>query len=121
VFLNLLTNAVQAMPGGGEIFATVRREANVVRVSIRDTGTGIPPAQLPRIFDPFFTTKAPGQGTGLGLSVSYGIVTRLGGTIECHSEEGVGTEFVVRLPAIGAPRQIDEPLESSSPVLVAAV
>lgn len=104
VFLNLLTNAVQAMPegGGGEIFATTCREGEFVRISIRDTGAGIPEEILPRIFDPFFTTKAPGQGTGLGLSVSYGIVTRLGGTIECRSEEGVGTEFIIQLPAIGS-------------------
>ncbi|MBL8852029.1 MAG: hypothetical protein JNG89_20315, partial [Planctomycetaceae bacterium] len=100
VFINLLTNAVQAMPHGGRIVAAARREESVVRVSIRDTGTGIPADVLPRIFDPFFTTKPVGQGTGLGLSVSYGIVTRLEGTIECFSEEGVGTEFVVRLPAI---------------------
>jgi signal transduction histidine kinase len=121
VFLNLLTNAVQAMPGGGEIFASVRREAGVVRVSIRDTGTGIPPALLPRIFDPFFTTKAPGQGTGLGLSVSYGIVTRLGGTIECHSQEGIGTEFIVRLPLIGEPGKRGDVGTSAAPKLAAAV
>jgi len=121
VFLNLLTNAVQAMPGGGEIIATARREESVVRISIRDTGTGIPAALLPRIFDPFFTTKAPGQGTGLGLSVSYGIVTRLGGTIECHSTEGVGTEFIVRLPAIGDPHRKAGTGGSKPDVLVAAI
>jgi len=109
------------MPGGGEIFATARREASVVRVSIRDTGTGIPGNLLPRIFDPFFTTKAPGQGTGLGLSVSYGIVTRLGGTIECHSQEGVGTEFIVRLPAIGERRLIESAGKAPVPRLVGAV
>jgi len=105
VFLNLLTNAVQAMPKGGRIFANARREGGVIRISIRDTGAGIPAAVLPRIFDPFFTTKAPGHGTGLGLSVSYGIVTRLGGTIECHSEEHAGTEFILRLPAIALGRE----------------
>jgi two-component system NtrC family sensor kinase len=121
VFLNLLTNAVQAMPGGGEIFVSARRDAGMVRVSIRDTGTGIPPALLPRIFDPFFTTKAPGQGTGLGLSVSYGIVTRLGGTIDCHSQEGVGTEFIVRLPEIGEPRRRDDARPGAPHALAAAV
>jgi len=114
VFINLLTNAVQAMPRGGKIVAAARREESVVRVSIRDTGTGIPADVLPRIFDPFFTTKPVGQGTGLGLSVSYGIVTRLEGTIECFSEEGVGTEFVVRLPAIRGK-------ESAAPVVDANV
>lgn len=100
VFLNLMTNAVQAMPRSGEIFASVQHDAGMIRASIRDTGPGIPDKILPRIFDPFFTTKAPGEGTGLGLSVSYGIITRLGGTIECHSLEGVGTEFIIRLPAM---------------------
>jgi signal transduction histidine kinase len=99
VFLNLLTNAGQAMPDGGDIYITTRREADWIVVSIRDTGGGIPVDVQPRIFDPFFTTKPPGQGTGLGLSISYGIVTRLGGTIACHSLVGIGTEFIIRLPA----------------------
>ena len=63
---------------------------------MRDTGTGIPPEIRGKIFDPFFTTKEPGVGTGLGLSLSYGIISRLGGTIECHSTVGQGTEFVVK-------------------------
>jgi signal transduction histidine kinase len=99
VFLNLLTNAVQAMPQGGDIYIVTRREGDQIAISIRDTGSGIPDEVLPRIFDPFFTTKPPGQGTGLGLSISYGIITRLGGTIDCHSVVGVGTEFIVRLPS----------------------
>lgn len=117
VFLNLLTNAVQAMPGLGEIFASACRDGQAIRVSIRDTGTGIPAAVLPRIFDPFFTTKAVGQGTGLGLSVSYGIVTRMGGTIECHSVEGVGAEFILRLPALTDERSAP-PAEASVPRLL---
>ncbi|MFO1091806.1 MAG: ATP-binding protein [Planctomycetaceae bacterium] len=118
VFLNLLTNAVQALPGTGEIFATVCRNGQIVRASIRDTGTGIPAAVLPRIFDPFFTTKAPGQGTGLGLSVSYGIVTRMGGTIECHSVEGEGTEFIIRLPALNEERETAPTAAESGPRLL---
>jgi signal transduction histidine kinase len=99
VFLNLLTNAVQAMPRGGDIHITTRREGDQIAISIRDTGAGIPDEVRPRIFDPFFTTKPPGQGTGLGLSISYGIISRLGGTIDCHSLVGVGTEFIIRLPS----------------------
>ena len=98
VFINLLTNAAQAMPAGGDIDISTRTEGGFAVVVIRDTGTGIPEAIRSRIFDPFFTTKAPGKGTGLGLSTSYGIVTRLGGRIECHSLEGIGTEFVVFIP-----------------------
>ena len=63
---------------------------------MRDTGTGIPPEIRGKIFDPFFTTKEPGVGTGLGLSLSYGIISRLGGTIECNSTVGQGTEFIVK-------------------------
>jgi two-component system NtrC family sensor kinase len=69
-----------------------------VSVSIRDTGTGISEEVKSRIFDPFFTTKDPGVGTGLGLSLSYGIISQLGGTIECRSQPGQGAEFIVRFP-----------------------
>jgi two-component system NtrC family sensor kinase len=65
---------------------------------VRDTGTGIPQAIRNQIFDPFFTTKPVGQGTGLGLAISYGIVQDHGGSIEVQSEEGVGTEFIVKIP-----------------------
>ncbi|MGA2001018.1 MAG: ATP-binding protein [Terriglobales bacterium] len=99
VFVNLLTNAVDAMPSGGTL--TVRalhcREDGAVRVEVQDTGSGIEPENLPRIFDPFFTTKAPGRGTGLGLSISHGIVKDHGGEIWARSEPGVGTTVVVSL------------------------
>ena len=70
-----------------------------VLVAIRDTGSGIAPANLPHIFDPFFTTKDVGEGTGLGLAVAYGIVTDHGGRIEVESKLGAGSTFTVRLPA----------------------
>jgi len=98
VFTNIIMNAHQAMPDGGELRITTRQLANEVQVLFADSGNGIPPEHLKRIFDPFFTTKEVGQGTGLGLSVSYGIVQSHGGTIEVESKVGLGSVFVVRLP-----------------------
>lgn len=97
VVLNLVTNAVEAMPDGGDIRITTARTGNRVELVVADTGRGIPAEQLPHIFDPFFTTKA--SGTGLGLSVSYGIVEDHKGTIEVQSEPGKGTTFVLTFPA----------------------
>jgi two-component system NtrC family sensor kinase len=96
VFMNLLTNAQQAIPGQGEITVSTSQDEHWITVSVRDTGTGIPEDIRGKIFDPFFTTKEPGVGTGLGLSLSYGIISRLGGTIECRSTVGQGTEFIVK-------------------------
>ncbi len=99
VFLNLLLNAVQAMPEGGTLTVrAVRDEEGGVRVDVADTGIGIPPEDLDKVFDPFFTTKEPGHGTGLGLAVSFGIVERHGGRITVASEVGEGTTFSVFLP-----------------------
>jgi signal transduction histidine kinase len=102
VFLNLLMNAVQSCADqGGAITLRSRQEGEVVAIEIEDNGAGIKPEHLPRIFDPFFTTKPVGQGTGLGLSVSYGIVRDHGGSISVTSEPGVGSTFCVRLPVQG--------------------
>lgn len=101
VLLNLLINAAEAMPDGGTI--TLRALAAApdrVQIQCEDTGVGIPAANLGKVFDPFFTSKAPGRGTGLGLSVSYGIVRRHGGTITVTSQVGVGTCFTIALPAL---------------------
>ena len=100
VFLNLVTNAAQAMgPAPGEIRITTRREgAAHVAVEVADNGKGIPPEVLPKIFDPFFTTKEVGKGTGLGLSIVYKIVEQHGGRISVDSTVGVGTRFTVVLP-----------------------
>ncbi|MEM5789088.1 MAG: cache domain-containing protein, partial [Syntrophobacteraceae bacterium] len=107
VFLNLINNAVYAMNGKGVLSIVTRRGTRVrdtVEVLIGDTGCGIVRKNQARIFDPFFTTKKVGEGTGLGLSVSYGIITRYGGTIECESvceDEAPGqsgTTFTIMLP-----------------------
>ncbi|MBA5867680.1 MAG: PAS domain S-box protein [Nitrospira sp. CR1.3] len=98
VLMNLILNAVQAMKDGGVLTIRTSVAEGVCLVEVRDTGTGIPPAVLPRIFDPFFTTKGEGEGTGLGLSVSLGIVERHGGKILVESEVGKGTTFTLCLP-----------------------
>ena len=98
VALNMLVNAQQAIEHKGAITVRTRRAGDRVELAIIDTGCGIPEKDLPRIFDPFFTTKGVGQGTGLGLSVSHGIVEAHGGTIEVTSALGEGTTFRVYLP-----------------------
>jgi len=100
VFLNLLTNAVDAIGKDGKIYLTSRRIDSEIAVSVRDNGPGIPKEYQSRVFEPFFTTKQSGKGTGLGLSVTYTIVRNMGGTIALDSEEGKGTTFTVRLPIV---------------------
>ncbi|WP_317204190.1 response regulator [Janthinobacterium sp.] len=99
VFMNLLVNAAHAIKEFGTItISTGCTDADWVWVEIRDTGQGVPAENLNRIFEPFFTTKPVGSGTGLGLSLSYGIVHKHGGRIEVRSEAGVGSSFTVHLP-----------------------
>jgi signal transduction histidine kinase len=100
VFMNLLTNAAQALSGRDDATITIETtgDVSVVEVKIKDNGQGIPPEVLPRIWDPFFTTKDVGEGTGLGLSIVHELVERHGGTIECATTVGAGTEFTVKLP-----------------------
>jgi signal transduction histidine kinase len=100
VFLNLFLNAKDAMPDGGRLRVATWAENGSVRIEISDTGGGIPPEQLNRIFDPFFTTKGPGRGTGLGLSVSYGIIHEHAGKIQAESWPGLGTRFRLEFPAL---------------------
>jgi len=103
VFLNLILNAIAAMPEGGTLRVRSHVPADAVGplcVEIQDTGMGIPEDQIDRIFDPFYTTKAVGQGTGLGLSVSFNIVKEHHGTIEVESIPGAGTTFRVHLPIL---------------------
>lgn len=98
VFLNLLANAAQAIPGEGAITIETRRENGTAVVAISDTGPGIAPEILGRIFDPFYTTKPVGEGTGLGLSISYEIVKKHGGHIRAESPRGGGATFTVSVP-----------------------
>jgi signal transduction histidine kinase len=98
VFLNILLNAVDAMEGHpGEVKVRVSRDSRHVRVEIRDSGCGITKENMSKVFEPFFTTKQVGQGTGLGLWVSYGIVRSFRGDITVESEPGRGTVFTVIL------------------------
>ncbi len=97
VFTNLINNAVDAMPRGGDIIVTSLMDPPFAVIAIQDSGGGIPLSIKDRIFDPFFTTKGP-QSTGLGLSVSYGIINRHHGTIVADSVEGKGTAFTIKLP-----------------------
>jgi signal transduction histidine kinase len=100
LFMNILSNAVDAIEGKGEIIIRGSNNLNEKQVvfSIKDSGVGIPQANHKRIFDPFFTTKEVGKGTGLGLYIAYGVVEQHRGTIELISEPGNGTEFIIRLP-----------------------
>jgi len=99
VFLNLVTNATQAMEtGNGTLTLTTRSNGDGVEVEIADNGKGIAPEVLPKIFDPFFTTKEIGKGTGLGLSISYKIIQQHSGRIAVKSQVGAGTKFTVWLP-----------------------
>jgi signal transduction histidine kinase len=100
VFLNLFINAIQAMLDGGTLTlkAYSSEDGQWLKVEIADTGVGIEPQHLPRIFDPFYTTKQVGRGTGLGLSVTYGIVEKHGGHIDVQSQKGKGSTFIVILP-----------------------
>ncbi|QDV85697.1 sensor histidine kinase [Planctomycetes bacterium TBK1r] len=100
VLTNLITNAIQATPDGGNIIVAVERQcdANQVCVRVSDEGVGIEPADIKRVFEPFYTTKDVGQGTGLGLSIAYGIVKEHGGEVKVESANGQSTTFTVYLP-----------------------
>jgi two-component system NtrC family sensor kinase len=97
VIVNLINNALYATGQGGEIAVVAARDGPRVRITVRDNGCGIPREHMSRVFQPFFTTKPVGQGTGLGLSVCYGIVRNWGGTMGVESQEGVGTEVRILL------------------------
>ena len=104
VFLNLFLNAIQAMPQGGSLRVRAHRaDDNTLEVEVADTGTGIPQEHLGEIFDPFYTSKEVGEGTGLGLFVTYAIIEQHHGEITVRSEVGQGTAFTIVLPAVASP------------------
>jgi two-component system NtrC family sensor kinase len=102
VFLNVLANSAQAIPGPGTITIETESDGPTAVIRIADTGPGIPPGVVGRVFDPFFTTKPVGEGTGLGLSISYEIITKHGGEIRAESPAGGGAVFTIRLPVTRA-------------------
>jgi signal transduction histidine kinase len=108
VFLNIVLNALDAMPEGGTLSISCNntRDRELVSVEFTDTGVGIPEHRISDVFNPFFTTKPDAKGTGLGLSVSLGIIRQHGGNIEVKSEVGRGTTFSVLLPVAKVPAEI---------------
>ena len=113
LFMNIILNAAQAMQGNGKLTVSTKRGPNDKRahIAIADTGPGIPTDVMPHIFEPFFTTKEEGEGTGIGLSLVYGIVENHGGTIRAVNREPNGTSFFIELP-LSQPEDEEEDLES---------
>jgi signal transduction histidine kinase len=102
VVLNLVKNAVEAMPGGGRVMVAARGLPDAVVIEVADTGPGIPPEILPRLFEPFFTLKATGKGTGLGLVISKDLIEKQGGTVTAANRPEGGAVFTVRFPLAAA-------------------
>jgi signal transduction histidine kinase len=98
VLVNLITNAIHALPKGGQVTVITKRKENHINLTVKDTGTGMSTAIKKKIFEPFFTTKPVGQGTGLGLSVVQGIIEAHHGSIQVSSAPGKGSKFAIHLP-----------------------
>lgn len=97
VFMNIISNAAQAIKGHGKIWISTKQDENSIIVSIKDNGSGMPPEVKKRIFEPFYTTKEVGEGTGLGLSIVIGIIEKHNGKIDVETEVGKGTEFIINI------------------------
>jgi two-component system, NtrC family, sensor kinase len=104
--MNLILNARDAMPHGGKLEISVASDDQAAIVTFRDSGVGISQSNLSKIYDPFFTTKQIGQGTGLGLAVSFGIIQDHGGHIRVESQPGQGTVFYISIPLASARQQL---------------
>ena len=101
VLMNIIDNAIFAIGDSGDIYIRTYNKNNILYVEIEDTGKGIAKENLEKIFEPFFTTKGVGEGTGLGMSISYKIIDSHGGKIEVESELNKGTKFTIILPYDG--------------------
>lgn len=112
-FLNVLTNAIQAMGGQGNLWLTADEQDDLIIIKIRDSGPGIPTQHLGKVFDPFYTTKGQGEGSGLGLTVAQRLIKKFGGEIRLESAEGQGTTCIITLPADKAEVRKEEPCVSS--------
>ncbi|MDH3783333.1 MAG: ATP-binding protein, partial [Desulfobulbaceae bacterium] len=112
IIVNTALNAIQAMPEGGSLTVSTERTYTRIVITVEDTGAGIDPAILSKIYDPFFTTKEVGEGTGLGLAVTYALVQQMGGTIAVKSKPGKGTVFNISLPS--SQRQVRSASEQTS-------
>jgi len=112
IIVNTALNAIQAMPEGGSLTVSTERTYTRIVITVEDTGAGIDPAILSKIYDPFFTTKEVGEGTGLGLAVTYALVQQMGGTIAVKSKPGKGTVFTISLPS--SQRQVRSASEQTS-------
>jgi two-component system NtrC family sensor kinase len=108
VFLNLIVNSAQAIDGKGHIYIKVSASSTALVIEIKDTGCGTSESAQRKIFEPFYTTKPVGQGTGLGLSLSYSIVQKHKGSIVVSSELDVGTTFIITLPLL-TPGDVETP------------
>jgi len=113
VFMNVLANACDAIPGAGNIWVTTRAHGETVSVSVRDDGAGMGPDVVARVFEPFFSTKGVGGGVGLGLAISHGVVTAHGGRLEVESAPGAGSTFRVILPLASPVAMLDRAVSGS--------
>jgi signal transduction histidine kinase len=98
ILQNILVNAVQAMPGGGTLSLAAQKQDHVYLITVKDSGSGIPPAELDKIFDLFYTTKPEGEGTGLGLWMTYELVKKCKGEISIASPPGAGASVTITIP-----------------------